>query len=346
MDKIKYHFLHQRVRLRYGLHSKPHYLLRTATNLAKNRLLHRLPLRGVDFALTYACNFNCRHCYAKRLASNRPVMQIEDYRRVCEEAMSLGATVFSLQGGEVFLNPEWKEIIPALQPSKNHMVVTTNGWLATEENVSTLKRLGVDTVYFSIDSGIPGEHDSFRRREGSFAKIMEGIFLCKKHKLKVAILTCLSKFNVRSEGLKRLLDFSRSNRFLLCTILARPLGNWEGNTSSLLSEEDLKYFTQLRKDYPEAFLENENNYGQTGCLAVKEYIYITPYGDVCPCPFTHISLGNVLSESLRIVRERGLKAKWWNHYHKRCLTALDEEFMQLYYPLVEKKHLVSLEEFK
>ncbi len=32
-----------------------------------------------------------------------------------------------------------------------------------------------------------------------------------------------------------------------------------------------------------------------GCPAGMEKIYITPYGDVIPCPFIHIGFGNILA---------------------------------------------------
>ena len=67
-----------------------------------------------------------------------------------------------------------------------------------------------------------------------------------------------------------------------------------------------------------------------GCGAIKESIYISPYGDVLPCPFIHISIGNVLDEPLEKIRERGLGLKYFNHFHEKCLTSEDPEFINKY----------------
>jgi len=302
-------------------------------------------LRGIDFAVTYACNFNCDHCYAKKLKDkNRALMTIEDYRRVCNEAMKLGCLCFSLQGGEVFFRKDWEDIIKAFRPDYNHILLTTNGSLITEELVIRLKELGLDTLYFSVDSGIAEEHDEFRKHKGSFKKIMKAVGYCKNHKMKIVFNTCVTKQSLYSEGLRKLLDFTHKNRILVETIFARCLGNFDGRHEFMLDDDDVGYYYELRKNYPFVVRDLDNNYGKWGCPTVKEVLYITAYGDVCPCPFSHIVLGNIKEEPLKVIRERGLKTKWYGHYHNECLTAMDKDFMNVYYPLIEEKPLITLEE--
>lgn len=346
----KYFWLYSH--LKYSFYPKPSYLLRVVKNLLLAKLylllgIKKFVLRGVDLAVTFSCNFNCGHCYAKRLSNpSRREMTVTDFERVCDESMKLGATTFSLQGGEVFLHRQpWADVIKAFQPKKNHVIITTNGSLTNEEDIKTLKELGVDTLYFSVDSGIAEEHDKFRKRKGNFSKIMENIQFCRKHGVKVVINVCVGKYNIYSEGLRKLLDYSHRNRVLICTLLARPLGNWEDRFEVMLGDVEMKHLQMLREQYPFAVRDLSNNYGREGCQALKEYVYITAYGDVCPCPFTHIVIGNIFEESLKDIRERGLKVHWWDHYHETCLTGRDETFMKKYYPKIEEKPLISLEEF-
>ena len=273
-------------------------------------------------------------------------MNIEDYERVCEEAMALGCLCFSLQGGEVFLRRDWEAVIKAFRPHYNHLLITTNGSLITEDRVKKLKTLGLDTLYFSVDSGLAAEHDQFRRHEGSFEKIMQGVQCCQKHNVKIVFNTCVTKQNLYSEGFKRLLDFSHQNRILVETIFARCLGNFDGRNGVMLDDQDVQYYYDLRRNYPFVVRDLDNNYGMWGCPTVKEVLYITPYGDVCPCPYSHISLGNVRTAPLADIRAKGLQTKWYDHYHSECLTAMDQDFMRIYYPAVEKKPLITLEELK
>ena len=127
------------IRIKYGFHfKKTFYFFRVLKNIlkAKYYLLtgqKKFVLRGIDFAVTYRCNFNCDHCYAKKLSdSNRDIMTIEDYKRVRREAVELGCIGFSMQGGEVFRRIAWEGAIKAIQPHYNHPLLTTNGSVITE----------------------------------------------------------------------------------------------------------------------------------------------------------------------------------------------------------------------
>ena len=351
MNRITFTYFWFYIRLAYGFHlNKVVFLLRLVRNILKAKKYRfsgskKFVLRGIDFAVTYACNFKCDHCYAEKLKdNNRELMTIEDYQRVCKEAMELGCLCFSLQGGEVFMRKDWEDVIKAFKPKYNHLLLTTNGSLISENRVKRLKKLGLDTLYFSVDSGLAAEHDEFRKHKGSFEKIMKAVEYCKRHKMKIVFNTCVTKQNLYSKGLKRLLDFTHQNRILVETIFARCLGNFDGRHEVMLDDNDVKHYYKLRRNYPFVVRDLDNNYGKWGCPTVKEVLYITAHGDVCPCPYSHVSLGNVKGESLNKIRDRGLATKWYDHYHEECLTAMDEDFMKLYYPLIEQNPLVRLED--
>lgn len=337
---------------KYGLHlKKPLYLLKLLRNLIKAKFFNLLrlfginhfSLRGIDFAVTYACNFRCPYCYAKQLTPKNPRrMTLEDYQRVAKEAIRLGCIGFSFQGGEPALEKRMIDIIKAFQPKHHHITITSNGSLLTEEMLKNWAEAGVDTIYFSVDSGLPEEHDKIRNQAGNFQKIMQAMEWVKKYKMKIAINTVVSKDNLYTEGFKKILDFSHRNRIILETIYARPLGQWAGHTELMLTPKDVEYYYKIRKNYPFVVRDLDNNHGHWGCPAVKEVLYITPYGDVCGCPYSHISLGNIHNEPLKKIRQRGLQVQWYDHYHYECLTAIDKDFIEKYLPLADKEGLVDL----
>jgi len=348
---VKRVYLWLYIHFKYGFHlRKPFYPFRIIGNFLRAKWYvliksNKFVLRGIDFAVTYNCNFRCEHCYAERLKKqNRQIMTIENYRSVCEQAMRLGCICFSLQGGEVFMRRDWQEIIRAFKPHRNHILLTTNGSLITEERVKKLKKLGLDTLYFSVDSGIAEEHDKFRNAPGNFDKIMKAVDYCRRHGIKVVFNTCITKQSLYSEGLIRLLEHCHKGGILIEAIFARCLGNFDRRYEVMLDEKDVDYYYALKKKYPLMVRDLDNNYGGWGCPAVKEVLYITAYGDVCPCPYSHISLGNVGKESLQKIRERGLRVHWYDHFHRKCLTAQDKDFIKAYYPLVENRPLISLDE--
>lgn len=350
MNKLQFNYWKWILRFKYGLHlNKPMYQLKFARNLLRAKYYrlfkkNTFQPRSIDFAITYKCNFNCEDCYAKKLIKTEEMLTPEDYKFIAQQARDLGFITFSFQGGEPFLRKDWPEIIKAFQPKKYHITITTNASVINSSTLIRCKELGVDTMYYSLD-GWEEQHDKFRT-PGNFKKVMEMITWTKRVGMKVAVNTVVSKDNLYTDGFKRLLDFTHGNRIMTETIYARPLGNWEGEVKLMLDAKDIEYYYKLRENYPFVVRDLDNNYYKWGCPAVKEVLYISAYGDVMPCPYSHISLGNLKKEVLSQIWSKALKSKWYNHYHWECLTALDKKFIGDYLPKIKEKPVISLEELE
>lgn len=310
---------------------KPLLFLRLVRTVAGVRLLGKRPLRYVDFALDFHCNLRCAHCFATALEdATRPALSIDDYRRIARECMDLGAVNFSFQGGEPLLLPRLGQIIAAFQPDRNVISVTTNGTMLTPERIRQLRDWGVDILTVSLDSAIPGEHDSFRGVPGTFEKATKGIREALRQGLHVTIGATVSHDNVRSEGIRGLVQLAKELKCVLCFGLAVPAGNWKSDTGVLMTPEDMAYLRSLTKDSPLVRTDFEANLVQDGCGAVKEILYLTPYGDVLSCPFIHVSLGNAQEEPIGAIRQRALKYDFFARYYDKCLCGEDREFIEKY----------------
>jgi MoaA/NifB/PqqE/SkfB family radical SAM enzyme len=254
-------------------------------------------------------------------------MQIKDYERVMREANRLGAVNFSFQGGEPLIYSDLEELIKAAYPYKNIISVTTNGTLLTTEKVKRLKKLGVDIFTISLDSLNADEHDTIRNKKGTFEKTMNGIQTALKHGCNVTIGTVLSHQNIKSEGIEKLFEWVCNKHITLCLALAVPAGEWARNSDILLTDNDMSYLNKLLKKYPFVRTDFDANFIKWGCGAIKEILYITPYGDVLPCPYIHISFGNIFENSLQEIRNNALKVKYFKNYWQKCLCATDREFI-------------------
>jgi len=341
------------MRLRYGLHlKKPGYFWRIVKNVARGKFYHvfgikKYVLRGIEFAISFRCNFRCNHCLCARIDESKTRRELDagDYRRVVKEAMALGATTFGMEGGEPFVQKNWEELMEAWQPKKNHIIVTTNGYLFDEAKARRCAGMGVDTINFSLDSGYPELHDLFRKKNGSFAKVMEGIRLCRKYGIKPLINTCVHKGNLYTDGFRELLEFSEREKILINTLLAKGTGNFS-NTEVLLDEEDLRAYEKIVRPYTYVQRHLNFNYGkQWGCPGTKEMINMTPYGDVMNCANMHIYGGNVTEEPLALIRERVLKTTPFGRYHC-CFLAEDRDFMEIYYGLLRDKSHATIDELR
>ena len=111
---------------------------------------------------------------------------------------------------------------------------------------------------------------------------------------------------------------------------AKPVGAWEGKFDNLVDKDDMDYVRELEKKY-NVFTHLTPSYGMDlGCIAVKRMISITKYGDVMPCPYIHVSLGNFFEEPLRKIVERGLRIKQFGHHCDTCWIAEDRDFIKKY----------------
>jgi MoaA/NifB/PqqE/SkfB family radical SAM enzyme len=320
---------------------KPRLLLRLAKAFVDVYVLGRRPLRYVDFALDFKCNLVCEHCFATALMKSAwtPRLTLEDYQRIASECMALGSVEFSFQGGVPMILDNLHEIIACFSPDRNLIAVTTNGTLLSQEKLNYLKGAGVDILTVSLDSGIPEEHDRFRGAAGTYEKTLAGIKLALRNGFLVTIGTCVSHKNVKSEGIRLLVEMAKEMKTVLVFALAVPIGRWQDNKEILLTEEDLDYLRQLTEESPFIRTDFEANYRHFGCGAAKEILYLTPYGDVLACPFIHKSLGNARQESVRVIRERALKNKYFKDYWPRCLAACDKEFMETYVKAAGNMHM-------
>ncbi|MFH1419136.1 MAG: radical SAM protein [Planctomycetota bacterium] len=310
---------------------KPLLTMRLAAAVARAKLPGRPRLRYVDFATHFACNLKCEHCFAETLQSpNREHMTIDDYARVARESMELGAVNFSFQGGEPLADKRLPEIIAACQPAKNVISVTTNGTLLSEKRVAELRRIGVDIVTVSLDSGSAYDHDRFRGRSGVHEAATVGIERVLAHGMHVTIGTVVTHQNLHSEGIRLLCEYAIRKRLLLYFIFPVPAGKWQNETDMLLTEEDEAHVFALTRRSPYLRTDFQANLGGYGCGAAKEILYLTPYGDVLACPFMHISFGNVMEESVRAIRDRALSNPYLDHYHDKCLVSTDREFVNRY----------------
>lgn len=315
--------------LRYAFRPrKPLLNLRLAREVTQRSVSRRPRLRYVDFAVDFACNLRCDHCFAESLRrEDRPRMGVEDYARAARACMRLGAVNFSFQGGEPLLFPDLAAIVASCRPERNLISVSTNGTLLTEARVEELVWMGVDILTVSLDSADAREHDRFRGVPGSFQKTLAGILRALDAGMHVTLGTVVTHQSLHTPGIRGLVRLARQLRLILYMILPVPAGRWSGSREMLLTEADLSHIEDLTRRTPYVRTDLQANLGGYGCGAAKEILYLTPYGDVLACPFLHVSGGNVLEEPVDVIRQRMLASPWFARYHPRCLVSTDREFV-------------------
>lgn len=326
---------------------KPKVVLRALRNHARLLFTGEARLRSVSLSVSYKCNLNCIHCSAAKFRDRgRKDMGVEDFRRLGNELAENGAYIIQFTGGEPLLRKDLEDLVAALDPSRFYISVNTNTTLVTPERLRRLRQAGVDNLAISIDAWDEAEHERFRKRKGIHLQSVKVLDMILEAGLSAMVFSVVTHQNVRTPGFVDLCEYTKEKGVILVAGWAVPCGNWEGNDEVLLTPDDLEYLETIHEKYLHVRTDFDANYHHWGCPAVKEKLYITSYGDVVPCDFLHVGLGNVFRSSIADIRRNALQVDWFREYNALCLACNDRDFQELHLKkmLAAKKDPVALEE--
>lgn len=287
----------------------------------------------IQFQYNYKCNFRCQHCDITGLRDNKKGKRSfmpNDVKELSRQADDMGLAHIVITGGEPLIFRDFDDIVKAIDPQKFYITSDTNGWFLDEKRAKHLKSIGVDKIQLSLDSLSAKEHDEFRRKAGSHERCLRAIDAALDAGLNIIIQTVVTKQRLRSQEFIDFLEFLNGKGVGVFVTYAKPVGEWEGNYDVLINRDDMNYLREIEKKY-NVFTHLTPSYGlNLGCIAVKRMFSITQYGDVMPCPYIHISLGNFFDEPLKDIINKGMKIKFFGKYVDTCLIAEDRRFINDY----------------
>lgn len=308
----------------------------------KRKLLRRFFKRTIPcsltFAVTYRCQADCIHCSsAHHRAEEKAELSTEECLRVVDQAIELGMTNIILSGGEPLLRPDVFEIVAHVDKERTICNMFTNGHFLTEERVQRLKEAGLHAALVSLDSPDPQAHNAWRRVPGIFERAIEGLDRAKRAGLLVGISTYITKEGLARGDHERMMELGKEigvHEVIFFDTL--PSGRFRDNRQGLLDlqeKEQVRAFTEkyLREPaYPGIITQAWINHPKgSGCFAGNEQIYITAYGDVCPCDFTPLSFGNLRQTSLQQIWNRMLSHEEYSQKRSACRLQ-EPEFQRKY----------------
>jgi MoaA/NifB/PqqE/SkfB family radical SAM enzyme len=309
--------------------SKPMFRLLKAA--IKGRLLrYKFPV-AMTFAVTYKCQCKCVHCSAgKHFKKDVPELSTKEAKRVIDESLNLGISILAFTGGEPLLRDDIFELISHVDKRKAVPILFTNGQFLNEENSKKLAEAGLYSIFVSIDSPYPDEHDNLRGMPGLFDLAIKGI----EHMKSQGIFVGLSSYATRSgtdRGMYKKI-YTLAKKLDLKNVMlfdGVPTGNMLKDTSEMLTyeqREEIREFSSkiFKNDIipplsSQAWQNSIEGYlGGIGCLAGNIQYYVSAYGDVTPCDFTPLSFGNIRKESLNKIWKRMAKHPAYNHRSTFC----------------------------
>jgi MoaA/NifB/PqqE/SkfB family radical SAM enzyme len=284
-------------------------------------LLTSAPLY-VSWNYTYACNFNCSHCYSRAAAYPRE-LDSRAYRDIVDQFIEANVMRVGLGGGEPLIRRDCVEIIARMAAGFIQTNITTNAWFLSADKCNQLADAGLSILYVSLDSLDSEKHDQFRNRRGSFDRVVVGIRNAVQAGLKVKLSTVLTTINSGEieEIVGRAEDWGIAGvefkRF-------RPIGNGKEHvadyTLSSRDGDDVRRRVDEanhQSDLEIALIYGAESDGRTdsGCPCGIRSITLRPNGDVAPCAYESTVIGNIIddrllelwrnSPQLRAMREAG-----------------------------------------
>jgi MoaA/NifB/PqqE/SkfB family radical SAM enzyme len=287
------------------------------------------------------CNFHCAHCCEEPYMSRdlkkktgaidpRHQMNLDDYKELSRQADEYGIFRFVLTGGEALLDKNLDKLIEVLDPQKHLVILDTNGWTFDSEKAKWFAGLGGYKAQISLDSMIEAEHDSFRGKKGSYKRVMRALEASKEAGLELLISTCIIRDRVFTEEFESLCEFCRVEDIPLYVTLAKPVGTAREQDTWVCTKKDVDYLKLLETKY-NIFTHMTPSYGQPGkCITVKGINTVNHDGEIIPCPYMDLSIGNVMKEPLSVILERGMMNSWLGPYRDECIIGEHKDFIHFH----------------
>lgn len=268
----------------------------------------------VDWALTPRCNLHCRHC--RGMAEGE--LSTERAKKLIDEIAELRPGWVIVEGGEPLLRKDLFELLGLMQQKQLEVHMITNSTLLSPQILDALKQLDVK-VMISIDGATVATYEAIRVG-ASFEKTVEQARKCEREGLLEAI-----NFTVLRRNYSEIpAIFKLAASIGVGKINFIGLKPCHGYQEELLAPEEYEQAINLAcqgaQETGVGFYFDEPFFwavvkerglsasmpalgagilapATTACI-YGEYLFIDPNGDVKPCSFAPMVLGNVNQKSL------------------------------------------------
>lgn len=310
--------------------------------------------RLLTLAMTNDCNLACSHCWVEACPRTSPTLvSTSAIRRLLEEFAGMGGEGVRLTGGEPLLHPDWLEVLEfAALLGFERVELQTNALLLDESAATLLQQFAGErlTLQVSIDGASAAAHERVRGA-GTFATLMERLQLLQRLDLTRQVSLFFTEMAHNLAEFPQLL------------VLADELGVGSVDAGTLIAggravETDIRppapddyvalltsfrgspryrsLYAKLGTMAALEWLKPDRPVGRS-CCSLAEHPYLTPEGDLFPCPLCHIdrfAIHGVYERPLQVSLQQALER--WPLLHRladqraeqipRCQSCPERQF--------------------
>jgi AdoMet-dependent heme synthase len=252
----------------------------------------------VHLELTYRCNARCVHCFQDRGAAPRE-MCTDEWIAAIDQARAAGALIVTLSGGEALLSHSFWPVAEHARSIGLAIRVFTNGLVLTRANVARLRTLRPLSVEVSVFSLRPERHDAVTGVPGSLSRALRGLFMLKRAGVPLVIKCPL--LSVSGDDYARVRALARR---IGASVVFDPLifPRFDGDRAPTRCRGDdttiASYLADpVTQQYDRRALLPVLPH-QAPCGMARNFLVVSPEGELLPCPLLQTSAGSLRRERL------------------------------------------------
>ena len=263
----------------------------------------------ISWNTTNQCNMYCDHCYRESGLVSEGELDTEQGKKMIEEIKKAGFRIMIFSGGEPLMRPDIVELIAYASSLGLRPVVGSNGTLLTRELALALKDAGLLRIGISLDSLDVDRHNQLRKYGCAFEEAVRGMEICREIGLEFQVHTTVMKWNIPE--LDSLTDFAiekgaKAHHIFFLIPTGRGLQiegdmlneqEYEDVINQLLDKQkevDIEIKPTCAPQFMRIAREKQIDMRFTkGCIAGMSYCIVSPKGDVQPCAYFDLRVGNV-----------------------------------------------------
>lgn len=282
-------------------------------------------LRLVFWELTARCNLACRHCRAEASEeAEAGELTTAELVRAATDIRAAGDPILVLTGGEPLLRPDFFTVAETCVERFSRVALASNGTLVDEGLARRIVETGIQRVSVSLDGADARTHDQFRGQTGSFDAALRGYEALRRAGMSMQINATLTRHN--ESQLADLLELAlrlKADAFHLFMLVpvgcgaeievAQRLGAARSERAlHWLFERSIELRGRLHikatcaPQYYRIMHEERRRRGMAappggqgmeavtrGCLAGSSVCFVSRTGDVQPCGYLPLPVGNL-----------------------------------------------------
>jgi MoaA/NifB/PqqE/SkfB family radical SAM enzyme len=265
-------------------------LYKTGCCWISNRVFRRPAISSIEIINTLNCNAHCRFCSNFKLSPAEKTMKRETALATIREAARAKIPMAIFLGGEGLLDENIFEYFDLCRRSNIIAQYCSNGTTLTEEMIGRLETHGVRRVCITLHDGIAEKHDEIVGVPGALDMIVTAFREMKRRGFLVSGKTIYSNESASSGAFRRALDLCRAEGVNVSANPSLPVGRSAREQARLGADGIAEYYPICRE---EGIGDHVYNGWNPGCPAGKTYFGILPGGEILPCYFLPLSVGNI-----------------------------------------------------